>query len=64
LTNKTRYKTDTRICETIVSLNVYKSLTNCLICHICPWNTCKSTVTYLLNVLFMVCIEFHAHLHI
>jgi len=32
LTNKTRYKTDTRLCETNASLNVYKSLTNCLLC--------------------------------
>jgi len=46
LTNKTRHKADTRICETHVSLKVYKSLTNC---HTCPWKTCKSTVPYLLK---------------
>ena len=41
--------TNTRICETNVSLKVHTSLTNCLLCHICPWKTCKSTVTYLLK---------------
>jgi len=37
------------MCEINVSLKVIKSLTNCLLCHICPWKTCKSTVTYLLK---------------
>jgi len=67
LTNKTRHKTDTRIFETNVSLKINKSLTNCLLCHICPWNTCTSTVTYLLqnrHWLCMVSIEFHVNLHI
>jgi len=41
LTYQTRYKTDTRICETMVSLKVHKSLTKCLLCHICTWKTCK-----------------------
>jgi len=50
LTNKTRHKSDTRICETNVSLKVYKGLTNCLLFQICPWKTCKSTVTYLLKI--------------
>jgi len=49
LTYQTRYKTDTRICETMVSLKVHKSFTKCLLCHICTWKTCKSTVTYMLK---------------
>jgi len=45
LTNKTRYKTATRICETNVSLNVYKSKANCLLCHICTWKTINGNVS-------------------
>jgi len=41
LTHKIRHKTDTRICETNLSPKVYKKCsTNCLLCHICHWNTC------------------------
>jgi len=49
LTNKTRHKTDTRICEINVSLKVNKSITNCLLGNICHWKTCTSPVTYLLK---------------
>jgi len=45
LTNKPRHKPDIRICETNVSFKVYKSLTNCLLCHICTWKTINGNVS-------------------